>query len=141
MNIKRSLKRQDHKQQDHFLFCRRQQSGELYKEPLLATYRPDQTKIRKTSRKTSKQPNNKEMTILDNFKTTEQHHFLFCRRQQSGEPHKEPLLATYRPDQTKIPRHDVGKEDSLLLLPPPRYHGAGKYGLYESPGHHYVLPY
>jgi hypothetical protein len=32
------------KQQDRILFCRRQQSGELYKEPLLATYRPDPLK-------------------------------------------------------------------------------------------------
>jgi hypothetical protein len=32
---------------------------------------------------------------------TEQHHFLFCRRQQSGELYKEPLLATYRPDPLK----------------------------------------
>jgi hypothetical protein len=32
---------------------------------------------------------------------TEQHHFLFCRRQQSGELYKEPLLATYRPDPMK----------------------------------------
>jgi hypothetical protein len=33
------------KQQDHFLFNRRQQSRELHKELLLATYRPDPMKI------------------------------------------------------------------------------------------------
>jgi hypothetical protein len=145
-----------------FLFCRRQQSGELYKEPLLATYRPDPMKTNSLN----DQENNEDKRSLkhqDKTQTTRPF-FLFCRRQQSGELYKEPLLATYRPDPLKIDqrtffspgcigktyrpdpmktkfKHDVGKEDSLLLLPLLLYHEAGKYGLYGSPGHHYVLPY